>query len=289
MHDVIKMESEFAKQLLKAGDAERQPMYADFYDQKWRINLKMAGPTPLAQTRGASPVLLPTLKRLVRSADSVLEIGCGTGYLAFAVARMGPRLVVATDVSTVAVEAGRAHARATQGSVPEFRVASAASLPFEDGHFAFVYSVEVLEHLHERDVPNHLAEVLRVLRPGGSFWVLTPSRNSETSVHERWQLSDSDAQDEEIQDIHLKEWTYGELIPLLKASGFENLRSPWQHKFAHSAPFLPARAKAALETLLPMVPKRARRMFARASGVSNCSLIATKPSSITLHRQKLAA
>jgi ubiquinone/menaquinone biosynthesis C-methylase UbiE len=264
-------------------------MYADFYDQKWRLNLKMTGDTPLAQTRGASPAFLPLLLRLVRQADKVLEVGCGTGYLAFAVARMGPRSVIATDVSAVAVQAAQTHAARMAGPKPEFKTALATALPFDDDSFDFVYSVEVLEHLHERDVPTHFSEVWRVLKPGGSFWVMTPSRNTENSVHERWGISASSTPDEDIQDIHLKEWTYSELIPKVREAGFERLRSPWQHKFAQSMPLIPIEAKAFLESIIPFLPKAGRRIYARVSGTSNCSLTGRKPQGAVSVRKFSAA
>ena len=50
----------------------------------------------------------------------------------------------------------------------EYVVGDARELPFEDGSFDAVFSYSVLQHLAKEDVPRVVAEIRRVLRPGGA-------------------------------------------------------------------------------------------------------------------------
>jgi SAM-dependent methyltransferase len=98
----------------------------------------------------------------------VLDVGCGAGSVAKAVKRERPDLdVVGCDVSRSAL----AVANAEPDGV-EFRMAEAERLPFGDAEFDFVWIFDVLEHV---EVPEAmLAEVVRVLRPGGGFHIVLP-------------------------------------------------------------------------------------------------------------------
>jgi arsenite methyltransferase len=104
-----------------------------------------------------------------RSGDRVLDVGCGPGFyiteLLEAVGREGA--VVGVDISAdmLAVAAKRA---AGHGNV-EFHEAGATSLPVPDASFERAVCIQVLEYV--RDVPAALAEMHRVLRPGGRMLV----------------------------------------------------------------------------------------------------------------------
>jgi len=104
-----------------------------------------------------------------RSGDRILDVGCGPGFyiteLLEAVGREGA--VAGADISAdmLAVAAKRA---AGHGSV-EFHEADATSLPVPDASFERAVCVQVLEYV--RDVPAALAEMHRVLRPGGRMLV----------------------------------------------------------------------------------------------------------------------
>jgi len=97
-------------------------------------------------------------------------VGYGTAHLA-PVARS----VVGADVSEEAIAYARTRYAAPNA---EFVVADAAALPFADASFDTVCSFETLEHLPDRD--GYLAEVARVLRPGGAYLVSTPHAKRTT-------------------------------------------------------------------------------------------------------------
>jgi ubiquinone/menaquinone biosynthesis C-methylase UbiE len=91
----------------------------------------------------------------------VLDIGCGTGTLTVALARRSAR-AIGVDPAPRMV----AQARAKQADAPvSFLVASAEALPFANSSFDGVTASLTLHHW--RDAERGLAELARVLRPGG--------------------------------------------------------------------------------------------------------------------------
>jgi SAM-dependent methyltransferase len=106
----------------------------------------------------------------VAPSKRVLELGCGTGAVVDWLGRQGCS-AIGSDISNVAVEYGT---RKYPGI--SLRVESAEKLPDADEQFDLVLSFDVLEHLFNVDA--HLAEVYRVLRPGGCYLLQTPSKVS---------------------------------------------------------------------------------------------------------------
>jgi SAM-dependent methyltransferase len=108
------------------------------------------------------PVLLPALLELLPPPGRrALELGCGEGRVARALAEHGYR-IVGVDTSEGAVAAADG---------VEALVADAAELPFEDGAFDLVYAFMSL--LNVDDLDRAVAEAARVLQPGGAFCFVT--------------------------------------------------------------------------------------------------------------------
>lgn len=96
------------------------------------------------------------LRQLARRRGRVLDLGCGGGWALYS--HVGP--VVGVDLSHSSL---RNAARLYQGAV----LADLSALPFADGSFDLVVSTDVLGHVSIADKDVVLAEVRRVLRPGG--------------------------------------------------------------------------------------------------------------------------
>jgi SAM-dependent methyltransferase len=103
-------------------------------------------------------------------AGRILDVGCGSGALARALAqRLGPAARIdAVDVNPFFL--GEAAALAADfGERIRFAPGSATALPFADATFDAVYSVTVLE---ECDADQAIAEMRRVARPGGRIGIV---------------------------------------------------------------------------------------------------------------------
>jgi 2-polyprenyl-6-hydroxyphenyl methylase/3-demethylubiquinone-9 3-methyltransferase len=104
---------------------------------------------------------------------AVLDLGCAGGFMAEALAQRGAD-VTGIDPAAEAINAARAHAR-KGGLRIGYDVGVGEALPYADATFDAVVCVDVLEHV--ADLTMVLAQVARVLRPGGLFMFDTINRN----------------------------------------------------------------------------------------------------------------
>ena len=129
----------------------------------------------------------------------VLDVASGEGYGSSILANVA-RSVTGVDVDPVAI----AHAHSTYGAENlRFVQGSALDLPLGDASVEAVVSFETLEHLREH--ARFMAEVKRVLRPGGKLIVSTPSAVYST-------------RGEPVNTYDLLELTVAEFDSLLRAN-----------------------------------------------------------------------
>jgi SAM-dependent methyltransferase len=105
---------------------------------------------------------------------SVLEIGCGLGTDAAQFAKAGARYT-GVDLTEAAIDLARRRFEIS-GLRGKFRVADAENLDFADDSFDRVYSHGVLHHTP--DIARAVAEIHRVLKPGGRAIVMLYHRGS---------------------------------------------------------------------------------------------------------------
>jgi len=111
----------------------------------------------------------------LRPGDQVLDIAGGTGDLAMAFAKeVGPSgRVVHTDINEAMLSTGRDRLL-NHGVVLPTLVCDAEKLPFPDSHFDLVSVAFGLRNMTHKDIA--LAEMCRVLKPGGRLLVLEFSK-----------------------------------------------------------------------------------------------------------------
>ena len=131
------------------------------------------------------------VREIVRGLDlggkRVLDIGCGTGGPAIVLAReMAVAEVRAVDVEAplLARAAGNAETAGVAAHIT-FQAVEPGPLPFPDGSFDAVFSKDALVHV--ADKAAMFAEVLRVLRPGGTFAASDWLGGAETASTPEWQ------------------------------------------------------------------------------------------------------
>jgi ubiquinone/menaquinone biosynthesis C-methylase UbiE len=99
----------------------------------------------------------------IADGDSILDVGCGTGSLTFALAKAArPDEIIGIDYSPVFVEAA---ARRNKDPRIAIRQGDACDLPFEDGTFDRALALLVLHFVP--DAGKAVSEMRRVVRPGG--------------------------------------------------------------------------------------------------------------------------
>jgi 2-polyprenyl-6-hydroxyphenyl methylase / 3-demethylubiquinone-9 3-methyltransferase len=124
-------------------------------------------------------LLNPVRARFVAERSSlsgarILDVGCGGGLLAEALARGGAR-VCAIDLAPGMIEVARLHAMEQQLDIDYRVVAAEAVAAAQPGSFDVVTCMEMLEHVPEP--AQMIATLATLVRPGGSIFISTLNRN----------------------------------------------------------------------------------------------------------------
>jgi ubiquinone/menaquinone biosynthesis C-methylase UbiE len=155
----------------------------------------------------------------LRPGERVLDMGCGAGRHAFEMYRRGADVVAFDqDADEHAGVLEIFGARKENGEVPagaeaDIKEGDALALPFADGEFDRVVASEVLEHIP--DDTRAIAELVRVLRPGGTMAITVPRWLPELVC---WRIS-SDYHN--TPGGHIRIYTDQELVWKLVNAGME--------------------------------------------------------------------
>lgn len=200
------LEKRLAARLMGASSSERSRVYGEVYDE-----LFSSLPDHPQNTRKHVPIdatvwQLSLLRRLVPAGARFAEIGAGDALVSLGLCDHCAE-TVAIDVSEGVLGDGPKPANFS------FVTIDGIHMPFENERFDFVYSNQLMEHLHPDDALAQLREILRVLKPGGAYLCITPNRL--TGPHDVSKYFDSTP-----TGFHLKEYTYSELSRLFIDTGF---------------------------------------------------------------------
>lgn len=176
-----------------------------------------------------SDLLAPVLPKIRRD-HKLLDVGCGTGLLVYALKRAGYRDVTGIDISAsqiaLAVEKGLPCRQVDEHYIHDL----ASSKP---GSVDTVFLMDVLEHLEVSTQLEFLRAVRQVVRPGGRLILSVPNANSTFAM--RWR---------HIDWTHRASFTEHSIEFALISAGFSSvyyhryefggpIRFPFIHKYSN--------------------------------------------------------
>ena len=152
----------------------------------------------------------------------------------------------------------------------EFLLSDGVSVPAPRESVDLAYSHQMMEHLHPDDALEQLRNVYQALKPGGYYFCATPNRLSGP-----WDISRHF--DDVATGFHLREYTWGELLELLREVGFRNFRAHtgYQGVGFWAAPGLVQGVERVVMALSPALSRRLARL-APLRVLLNIKLLAQK-------------
>ncbi len=198
--------------------------------------------------RGFRWFVTPLIRRAIagRPAADILDCGCGTGANLELLARFGR--ASGFDLAATGLAIGRRRGR------PRLVRASVAAAPFRSGSFDLVTSFDVLYSLAPADERRAVAEMYRLLRPGGFVVVNVAAMEILRGDHS-------------VLSHELRRYSRGALRRLLQDAGFEVVRITYTNqalflpmllmRAAHRRRGLASEADAQQEIAVPPAPVNA--------------------------------
>jgi 2-polyprenyl-3-methyl-5-hydroxy-6-metoxy-1,4-benzoquinol methylase len=181
----------------------------DYYEELWG-----------AVGQDAEPQHLTTRLRFLidrtQPGELVLDVGCGDGRFAAALAERGVG-VLAADVAQEPLR----RALARNAALQTLLLDPDGSWPLADASFDVVWAGEVIEHV--ADTARWLSEVRRVLRSGGRLLLSTPSLSRAALLASALSGSTFAARFEPRSD-HLRFYNAATLTELLASFSFQEIR-----------------------------------------------------------------
>ena len=208
---------------------------SSIYDREYFLSDYCEGFGHFRDGHGVSP-LKARLVELLEPGPGVrvLDAGCGRGEVLLAAARRGAS-VAGIDYAEAAVELSRETLAEVAGA--DIRHGELTGLPWEQASFDRALLGDVIEHLDPEQAPVALAELRRVLRPGGRLIVHTApnrlflslgwplARIAMRIAGRRQAASRTDAWIAESKRYHVNEQSLFSLRRALRGAGFTEVRT----------------------------------------------------------------
>jgi len=182
---------------------------------------------------------------------ALLEIGCGIGIDTLTLARLGLGEVVGIDLTDTSIRIASQRARHAGMHNVCFQVGNGEALPFPGNRFDIVYSFGVIHHTPS--IASVIAEIHRVLKPGGRALVMIYHRRSFVElVHRAFRLPYESPRDLRDHCPVVNRYTRREAQQLFAAFTRVQVRAeyPFTYGMRHAAAVIPTRIKRPLGRLI---------------------------------------
>lgn len=180
------------------GEPQDEKLIQDYVSRWYQI--RYSGTGFLYHSRIVTDMLSGIKFRDGRYSDKVLDVGCGTGF----VSQLYPNF----DICGIDISDGM-----LEKNPYVWKKAAVESIPFPDNHFDFVVCRSLLHHLDDPAIG--LAEMVRVLKPGGKFVCWDPNAGALASWFRKiFQKTDR------FSHLH-HSFTDKELFKLIEGSGLQ--------------------------------------------------------------------
>lgn len=154
---------------------------------------------------------------LLKPGEKVLDVGCGTGGVTIPAKQRVGKTGEASGIDPAPEMIALARQKAIRAGLEiDFRLGVIESLPFPDETFDVVTSSLMMHHLPEHVQVKGLAEIRRVLKPGGRILIADMKRPSNSFIKRFFTLL--------VQHGHAMQFGIEDLPGLLKEAGFEEIK-----------------------------------------------------------------
>jgi ubiquinone/menaquinone biosynthesis C-methylase UbiE len=189
---------------------------------------------------------------------TVLDMGCGAGHASFAVAPH-VKQVVAYDIAPQMLATVEAAAKERGLTTIRTQQGAAETLPFDDA--SFDWAISRMSAHHWRDVPKALAEVHRVLKPGGRLKFIDIAGIDDPLFDTHIQAIEVLRDASHIRDYRADEW-----VAMLNAAGFdarvtERWRLPLEFESWVTRMRTPAERVTAIKSMWTSAPEEVSQYF----------------------------
>jgi SAM-dependent methyltransferase len=201
--------------------------------------------------RGMEKILFSVLEPMVIERGvkgrpaRVVEIGCGTGYMAKRLEQHYGWQMFPTDLQHEALQYAR------EQGVGRLTQAEMMALPFADGHFDAAVSLDVMVYVPRGEEGRAVKELSRLVKPGGLVVLRTAALEIMRSHHARF-------------TGELQRFTRGQLLKLAAEAGIKVLRCTYANtllmpialaKFRVIEPLLPGEPSSGVEPVAPWLDR----------------------------------
>jgi SAM-dependent methyltransferase len=177
--------------------------------------------------------------RLLAPSQRLLDAGCGSGgFLRWALEHWPVASASGVDISEAAIDLA-----VEQVPAAELSVAPMRALPFESETFDLVATHDVLQHLESVEIDESVAELARVLRPGGALFVRTNGGRRARAQRSDWRVYDAGSLSALLDraGLRLERITHANMLPSFWAAARGRApRAPTET--SHGVPTVPGRS-----------------------------------------------